>query len=158
MKMQLENKVLNEENPADTIEDLSDVAYSYYGPSYSVSEELRKRGYEIAGHMNLRIPRQKNPMSAFIGILKNQKPVQKKIFGIKLNRERKAVYLGRLWFNNESKMAVEDEKWVLDVYGRRNLSELTKLLNSISKDYGVKVKVNLKSEYPIQENYLSDII
>lgn len=161
MVEQLENKILNETNLVETIgnlTNLTDISSFCYGPSYSVSEELKERGYELAGHMNLKLGKQKKPLSSFIGILKNQKPIQKKILGIKLNKRQKAIYIGKIWFNNESKNAYEDKKWVLEVYGRRHLSEMTKLFDALSKSHGVKLKVNLKSEYIVKENHFLDIL
>ena len=161
MVEQLENKILNEAslgNPVGNLINLADISHICYGPSYSVSEELKKRGYCLAGHMNLKIGKQKKSLSSFIGILKNQKPIQKKILGIKLNKKQKAIYIGKIWFNNKSKNADENKKWILQVYGRRHLSEMTKLFNSLSKPYGVKLDVHLKSEYIVKENYLFDIL
>ena len=149
MEKQLEEKVLNVKMPSKTS------MSSINGPSYEVAEKLRKIGYDIAGHAGIR---KEKPLSSFIGILKDRNPLNKSILGIKYTKKQRAIHLGTLWFNNEKKNANEHKNWVLDVYGRKHLSKMTKLVNSLSQPYNVEVKVNLKSEYPIEENYLSDLI
>lgn len=152
MEIELERKVLS--NNSIHLENIDLDCIKCNSPSYSLAEKLRERGYDIAGHAGIRT---KKPIHNFIGILKDRKPLQKSFFGIKYKRNQRAINLGKLWFNDEERNADENKTWVLDVYGRKHLSEVTKLINAISKPYKINIKVNLKSEHPKEETYLSDL-
>ena len=131
-----------------------DERVSYHeSPAYSVAKGLRENGYEIANSSGLM---QTEPNHDVIGILKGREPVQKSFSGLKWNKSQRAFYLGTLWLNNQARNAKEDKNWVLEVYGREYVSELTKLVKNLSEPNEVKVQVRLESEIPRVEVYDSD--
>lgn len=125
------------------------------GPAYSVSNKIKQEGFDIAGHGKVRI---KSPLSSFIGILEDKEPIKKTFLGIHYNKTPKAEYLGTLWFNNSKKGANEYTTWILNVNGRKNLSKMAKIGNMLSKEYNIPIKVNVGTEYPVEENYVSDLL
>lgn len=155
METQLEEKVLeNIPTSLDSIE-------SFYGPAYSLAVKLRENGYEIAGHMGIKINKKKKPNRNFLGILEDRKPLQKNFLGVrylKYNLPQRAYLLATLWFNDEKRKADENKLWILEVRRKEYLNKLTKLVNALSEPYNVKVKVKLKSDGLVEEKYLSDIL
>lgn len=149
MENQLEQSLLEE----DESRECNGIPFN--GPSYLIAEKLKEKGYDISGHGGVRL--KEKTLSSFIGILKDRKPVEKRILGFKYNKKQRALHLGTLWFNNNKKDADENKNWVLEVYGKKYLPTLTKLVNSLSKPYNVQVEVKLKNEYPLEETYLSDL-
>ncbi len=125
------------------------------GPSYGVSNILKEKGYNVAGHAGIR---KKVPLSNFLGILKEREPLEKSLFGIKYIKNRRAMHLATIWFNDSKRKANESSNWLVEVYGKEYLSEVSKLIKPLSKQYCVKVKINLKTELPREETYLSDLI
>ncbi|GEM_PF-1439482 len=125
------------------------------GPAYSVSKKIKQEGFDIAGHGKVRI---KYPLSSFIGILEDKEPIKKRFLGISYIKTPKAEYMGTLWFNNSKKGANEYSTWVLNVNGRKNLSKMAKLGNMLSKEYKLPIKVNVGTEYPVEENYILDLL
>lgn len=125
------------------------------GPAYPVSIKIREQGFDIAGHGKIRV---KYPLSSFIGILEDKEPIRKSFLGLHYSKNSKAEYIGTLWFNNSKKGANEYSNWVLNVNGRKNLSKMAKLGNMLSKEYKIPVKLNLGTEYAVEENYISDLL
>ena len=125
------------------------------GPAYPVSKKIQEEGLDIAGHGKVRV---KSPLSSFIGILEDKELIKKTFLGIPYSKNSKAEYLGTLWFNNSKKGANEYTRWVLNVNGRKNLSKMAKLGNMLSKEYQIPVKVTVGTEYPVEENYISDLL
>ncbi len=131
-----------------------DERISYHeSPAYDVARALRDRGYEIASGTGLR---RSEPSHNVVGILKPRDPVQKSFLGPKWDSKQRALYLGTLWLDNRAKGAKHDENWVLEVYGRDNVPELTELVKGLSEPKKVSVQVRLDSEQPRVETYLSD--
>jgi hypothetical protein len=122
-------------------------------PAYAVARTLRNRGYEIASCTGLR---QTEPNHNVVGILKPRDSVRKSFLGLKWDSKQRALYLGTLWLNNQTKGTKHDENWVLEVYGRDNVPELTELVKELSEPSGAHVQVRLDSEQPRVEAYLSD--
>ncbi len=155
MKNKLEEKIL--ENTQETqLKTESDFNIeSIINPLYLVAKDLREKGYDIAGHGKIRV---KSPNSNFIGILEDREPLRKRFLGISYTAPPKATHLGTLWTNNSKKGANEEHNWVLEVNGRKYLSKMAKLGNFISDKYNISLKIRLNREYPINENYLSDLL
>ena len=128
-----------------------DKKVSYYeSPTYAIARTLREKGYEIADG---RGRRQTEPKHSVVGILKPRDPIQKSFLGIKWNKGQKALYLGTLWLNSQLMGARSDENWVLEVYGRENVPELTKLVEELSEPSSTRVQVTLGREQPKVETY-----
>ena len=119
--------------------------------AYAIAETLREKGYEVASCSGMR---QTEPDHNVIGILNPKNSIQKSFLGIK--GYKRASFLGTLWLENESRGAEENKKWVLEVYGRENIPELTELVKELSGPSGVRVQVILDSEQPVFEKHLSD--
>ncbi len=126
---------------------------SYYeSPAYELARKLRQMGYEIANCIGLR---KTEPEKDNIGILKSR-DIQKSFLGIKYIKKYRALHIGTLWFDEPPRKTEENKKWYLDVYGRENISQLTKIVKNLSKPYKVKVQVGLKSEISKVESFLED--
>ena len=121
--------------------------------AYAVAKTLRDRGYGIAGCSGIR---QTEPNHDFVGILKQRSPIKRSLLGLHLKRKQAALHIGTLWLDNESRGAKPDENWVLEVYGRDNVTKLTELIKEFSESSHVKVQVRLDSENPKVETYFSD--
>jgi hypothetical protein len=121
-------------------------------PVYRIAEELRKEGYEIAGHMGVKVPKEKQPPHNMVGILKDKKPLEKNICGFKYNKKQRADLLAEVWEDNTEK----DKKLIAHIYGYENFREASRLIKRLSSPYRVKI-VKLVYKDPREENYLSDI-
>ncbi len=128
---------------------------SYKSPAYEIARKLRQMGYEIADCIGMR---QNEPDRDSVGILQLRDPVQKSFLGIKYNKKQRALYLGTLWLDNPPRKAKEDEKWILDVYGKENISQLTDVVKKLSESYSIKFQVELKTENPKLETFLDDLL
>lgn len=132
---------------------LDKILFSCESPVYRIAKGLRKKGYEIAGHMGVK---QKKPTCNMVGILKEREPIQKNFYGIKYNQNQRALYVATLWINSEEKKAIEDKRWVLEVNDEKYKTKLTKLVEKLSLPYNVKIQVKLLND-PREETYLSEV-
>ena len=89
-----------------------------------------EKGYDIAGHMGIRVPEKKKHPSNMLGILKEKEPIEKVVLGIKYNQSQKADLLGELW--------KEDDKFTLKVYGQDNYLEVSRLIKKHLSPYKIK--------------------
>jgi hypothetical protein len=121
-------------------------------PTSKIAEGLRKEGYEIAGHMGLKVPSDKKPPYNMVGILKDKKPLEKNICGFKHNKKQRADLIAEVWEDNTEK----DKKLIAHIYGYDNFREASRLIKRLSSPYGIKI-VKLVYKDPREENYLSDI-
>ncbi len=88
---------------------------------HGLSQRIREeKGYNIAGHLGIRVPEEKQAPYNMFGILKEKQPVVKSIFGIKYKKPQRAELLGELW--------KEEDKYLLKVYGQDNYIELMRLI------------------------------
>lgn len=125
-------------------------------PVYAIANKLKQEGYEIADFHGTK---DDNPISENgIGILQRRKPIQKTNFlGIKYNEEQeRALYIGHLILKNPKMNAKENKRWILEVYGRENVSPLIETMKKISEPYNVKVNIKLESESPYNETIQED--
>jgi hypothetical protein len=132
---------------------LEDIASSFYGTSYKVAKGLREQGYEIAGHGRIR---RENPLTNFIGILKETEPIQKSFLGIKYNKKQKALLVGKLWLNHEGREASEEKEWLLEIYGKKYLPKLKKIVTGFSNNCDVNLRVKLEKNKPLEEKSVFD--
>ena len=121
--------------------------------SYVLAKSLRQIGYEIADPLGMRLS---DPRYDVIGILKPREPLQKSFLKIKYKEDQRALFIGTLWLNNLSRGVTENKKWILEVYGRDNVRELTDLVREFSEPCGVEVDVNLTQEHSALEKFYSD--
>ncbi len=126
---------------------------TYHENTVAVTKTLRDRGYDIANSAGLR---QSEPDKGAVGILKPREPIQKSFLGFKWNNQQRALYIGTLWLENQARGAKLDENWVLEVYGRDYVPELTELAKELSEPHQTQVQIRLDTEKPRVETYLSD--
>jgi hypothetical protein len=125
-----------------------------------IAKELRKEGYEIAGHMELKVPKEKQPPYNMVGILRKKEPIQKKLLGIRYNMPQREDCIGKVWTDNREIngiQAVNDKRWLVEIYGQDNYLEVAKLVKKIASPYKIKIS-KFVHENPREEAYLSDIV
>jgi len=126
---------------------------SYYeSPTYAIAETLREKGYQIADTEGVRVLELDELSHYYLGILEPQEPIELRLLGLNFPKKQKALYLGTLWVDNQSRGAIPDKNWVLDVYGRDNVPKLMELVKELSEPNNVCVQVGLVSEQPREEN------
>jgi len=120
----------------------------YEYPVYGVAKYLRARGYEIASLIGVRV---REPSKDVIGILKPRPPLVRFFF---FRVKQRALFIGVLWFT--SRGADPEKLWILDVYGRENIKEMTELAEKLSQEFSVSIRVILDKERTDLESYPSD--
>jgi hypothetical protein len=131
--------------------EIMDNRITYYeSPVYIITKTLKAKGYLIADSTGLRTH---EPSHDVLGILEPKPP--KKCFGV-FNKKQRALYIGKLWLNNHVRYADEHSRWVLEVYGRNNVSKLGDIFREIVESKKINVQVTLNSEYVKQETLWSD--
>ncbi len=125
-------------------------------PVYEIAEIATKNGYLIANANGVRV---EEPDPHVVGILKPRDSVPRKFLPFLYHKE-KALHLGTLWVNSESKGASPDEKWVLHAYGRDSVEELTsfteKLIGELSEPGDIHIDIHLGSETQREEKKQSN--
>jgi hypothetical protein len=94
-----------------------------------------------------------------ISVLKDREPVQRSFFGFKVPfwyRKQRALHLGKVWFNDTDRNAAEDENWVFEAHGEKEMKNITSLLEEI-KPYHVRVQATLEHNVPKRETYLHEL-
>jgi hypothetical protein len=116
---------------------------------HQIAEGIKKeKGYDIAGHMGIRISQGKLTPYNMLGILKEKKPLEKSILGIfKYTKPQRADLLGELWN--------EDEKFILKIYGQDNYLEVSKLIKKHLSPYRIKPEKFVYQDKR-EESYLFD--
>ncbi len=137
-------------------ESLDKLIHHCINPVDGIAYELRKEGFDIAGHLGVRA-RKGKPARAMLGILKNQEPVEKKFLGFSKNVKSKAHLIGEIWFNKDSKYSTPEGEPILMVYGKEYLPVLKNLFRGFSHKYNVYPKLQLMSDTPRQETYLHEV-
>ena len=123
-------------------------------PVYEIATTLREKGYQIANCIGIRQAEPEPKHS--VGILKPRRDIQKSFLGIRWNKRQRALYLGTLWLDNKAKGAKNNENWILEVYGRENIKELSELVKELSEPRNVNFKVILDMDQSREESYPSD--
>ena len=135
-------------------------------PTFAIARILRAKGYLIANPFSQIFGvapygrRVSEPPHDGLGILEPRNPIQRSFLGLKWNKAQRALYIGTLWVDNdeddEAIGAKHNENWVLEVYGRENVSKLTELIKELPKPENVSVQVRLTRETPLVEYISSD--
>jgi hypothetical protein len=73
---------------------------------------------------------------------------RKRLFGL-IKLEPRRWFLGTIWFKSE-------QKWVLEVYGRKHIALVRQLAEEIASTFNVKIHIRLVREEPDFETYMSD--
>ena len=120
-----------------------------------IAKAFEEKGYKIANCIGItEYPLDKT----HVGILKPQKSTKRKsMFGL-LKLRTRALFIGVLWLNNEARGAKVGKQWVLEVYGKDYIKELTKVVKKIADRYNVNVVVNLESKEPYFERFYSEFM
>lgn len=128
----------------------------YESPAYAVAEALRKKGYQIADCSGTIVDVDATPQD-FFGIISPQISLKRRVLGLgSWEQPRRGIHKGNLFINNDTRGARPNENWILEVYGRENVSELTEVLGEISNPFGVSVHIILGDEQPRKETYTED--
>lgn len=115
---------------------------------HQIAEGIKEeKGYDIAGHMGIRISQGRPSPCNMFGILKEKKPLEKRILGIKRTKPQRADLLGELWN--------EDEKFTLKIYGHDNYLEVSRLIKKHLSPYGIKPEKFVYQDKK-EESYLFD--
>jgi len=118
-----------------------------------IVNELKGKGYKIANCLGIaELPTDKT----HIGILKSRISTKRRIPKGLLKFRTRALFIGTLWLNNEARGAKVDKQWILEVYGKEHLEELTEVVKKIAKRYKVNVVVNLEDNKPHFERFYSE--
>lgn len=145
---------MKEENDSQ----LTHIVSHFASPVYGVAEKLRENGYDVAGRLGVRYTGQNQLPPDMVGILENRRPSQVSLFGKKFDvRKRRAFYLGTIWFDNAERGAEEDKKWVLEIHGKKDMKELTNVVENIASDYNVEVQPILYRKVPSREKYIDEL-
>lgn len=142
---------------------LNEIISSCQSPVYEVAERFREEGYDVAGHMRVRVSNIKNLPKNMIGVLKDREPVQasflglKSIFGYQLTRQPRAFHYGRIWFDDEDKGAIEGKNWFFEANGTKEMFKIKRILEDIASPYGIKVQSELYHKHPKRERYLHEL-
>lgn len=116
------------------------------GPvAFAILRQLRDRGFVPCSRRGLG-----PPFRNWIGILKPQPPVTKRFLFLQWRSPQRPAFLAVLWLNNRFRGASEDKRWVVEVYGRENVSPMTDLFSEIARSCGVvdvTVEMRLESEH-----------
>ena len=118
--------------------------------SVKVAMEFRSKGYKIADNDGREV---NEPDKNVMGILNPREPIKRRFLFFKWNKEQRALYEGRLWFNNDSIGAEPTKSWVLEIYGRENVPRLTEIVKGLSESSQVNLSIELSSENSKLEQY-----
>jgi hypothetical protein len=155
--MEIKKEIANEAiDHSNLREHLEDIASEFYGPAHYVAKGLKENGYDIAGHGGIRTPK---PQNDFIGILKDEEPIQRSFLGCKIPfwyKYQRGHQIGKLWLNHEGRKAKEDKRWVLEVYGIEYCPELSEIITELSRPYNVHVSTKIEKDKPLKEGHTSD--
>jgi hypothetical protein len=135
------------ETEEQNITSLNDYLSFLESPIHRIAKEVMEEGYDIAGHMGIRVSEKNKHPSNMIGILKNKDPLEKRILGIKFNQKQRAELIGELWNNND--------KFTLKVYGQDNYLEVCRLVKKHLSAYNIKPKKVIYQDSR-EESYISD--
>ncbi len=123
-----ETQVSVEQSAAQKV--LTDLASRGYHTSYNGPNEVTRVG-----------------TSEFVSICrrigKPQGGLSRRLLGVHAKAEELAILFTR---DREIRGATDDGGWVMEVYGRSNLEEMTRFAESLSEKYGLPVEVRLESE------------
>jgi hypothetical protein len=79
---------------------------------------------------------------------------RKRLFGL-IKLEPRRWFLGTIWFNNSAR-GTGEQKWILEVYGRKHIALVRQLAEEIASTFNVKIHLRLVREEPDFETYMSD--
>ncbi len=125
----------------------------YTEGSVGVARFLKQRGYELANSNGYK---QDEPSQDVVGILKPREPISHQFLGFKWDSEQSALYIGRLWLENLREGATLENKWVLEVYGRAHVLELSEVAKDLAKEYEIGLDIKLRRELPYVESKRDD--
>ena len=117
----LSNKIMKEENDSSSIYRMA----SFASPVYHVAGKLIEAGYRVAGRAGVE---QKQLDPNMITILKDRKPVQISLFGLRipfLYKKSRGLNVGKVYFNDSDRNATEDENWVFEPHGIKEESKVS---------------------------------
>jgi len=110
-------------------------------PTYDIARELKNQGYRITDMIGKIVD---EPELNVLGILDPRVLKERNLLDKLAGGSEKALYLGTIWVNNPARGADEDN-WVVEVYGRENLSIMKELIRKNSPR-DVHIEIYLKSE------------
>ena len=81
-------------------------------------------------------------------------PPKKRLFGLIKVKSRRRI-IATIWLQNASRGA-QPKRWVVETSGRQYLGETTQLIDTLSKKFGARAQINMKSDAPTFEAKASD--
>lgn len=113
---------------------------------FKIAKVLKHRGYGLADSNG--VCKFYEHVATFgdyshIGIIQPRALIKKGFLGIEYKQEHR-LFVGCLDLNKR-------KKWILEVYGRENVSKLMDAAKKLSKLFDVKIKVNLETEFSKDE-------
>ena len=130
---------------------------TYHEPaSHKVAEKIQEQGYLISDNWgNTSISHLDDLSDWCLSILKAREgTLTRRFLCFEWEKPLKPIYMADLILQNEYKGAKENSRWVLEVYGRDNIQELTDLVGKIAREESVNLHVELNQERTkIAENY-----
>ncbi len=123
--------------------------------TYAIARELKRMGYQIAEMSGIRTA---EPVRNAIGILKERASVRKNILCFEFNIKKRAFHIGNMYIANSDPApnTTSDKTWILDVFGRQHVPELTEIAKTLSKSYQIEVQMQLATEHPQEETKHTD--
>lgn len=131
---------------------MANITY-YESPSFDIANHLLKRGYEISSSDGEKV---EEPNTDCVGILQPMPSVEKSFLGFKRKKKRRSLHIATIWVENKSIHAVDDKRWVLHIFDRTKIVELTSLFKELVEKKQVDLHVELKTEKPKEETFFAD--
>jgi hypothetical protein len=115
------------------------------------SEFLFEQGFEFCSCSGVA---QKPRDNYCLGILQKDFSAKRSILGIIPLRSRKR-FIATIWFYNIARKG-DSKHWVIDTFGREYFYFVKKIAEELSSRFNVDIRVELKTEEPRFETYMSD--
>jgi len=72
-----------------------------------------------------------------------------------ITRQPRRIFLGTIWLSNKACDA-DEQNWVFEAHGRKHIELVRNLANELASTFDVKITLQLVSEQPVTEYYVSD--
>lgn len=122
-------------------------------PSFDIANHLLKSGYEIASSDGEGV---EEPNAGCVGILQPMPSVEKYFLGFKRRKQRRSLHIGTIWVQNKSINAIDNKRWVLHIFDRTKIVELTSIFKELAEKKQIDLHIELKTENPKEEKHWSD--
>lgn len=104
---------------------------------FAIAQEIRNRGWLLATRDGNKT-NEPEYNHEVVGILEPQNPIEKKWLFFSWKKDRRNLFIGRI--------CIKHSTWVLEVYGRDNLSKLKDFAEFLSNKYNAPIDLVLSRE------------